>query len=243
MRNLLASMLLPPMGLLYLAAVALVLEHFARRTGRALMAICLTGLIILGLPVVSDSLLVNLERDLPVTPPADAMPGAIVVLGGDVILGGNPRVARPGDLTLQRLRAAASLHWATNLPVLVTGGTVKPDRAPVGIVMAESLQGDFHIPVKWVESKSLDTWENAAFSADILRKDGIKSIYVVTNGWHMRRALLAFSKTGLTVTAAPATTDARSGAVLTDYLPRFSAWQESYYSLHEWVGGYWYAAR
>ena len=37
----------------------------------------------------------------------------------------------------------------------------------------------------------------------MLREHGIHSVYVVTQAWHMRRAILAFQRTGITVTAAP----------------------------------------
>ena len=62
--------------------------------------------------------------------------------------------------------------------------------------MADSLRDDFQVPVSWVEDASDDTWENAAFSAEILKKRGIHSVYVVTQGWHMRRAMLAFRHAG-----------------------------------------------
>ena len=70
--------------------------------------------------------------------------------------------------------------------------------------MAQSLTDDFRTPPRWVEAKSADTWENARFSADILRAEGITSVYVVTHAWHMRRAVLAFQGTGLTVTVKAA---------------------------------------
>ena len=99
---------------------------------------------------------------------------------------------RPGSLTLDRLRTGAALHRRTDLPILVTGGTTQPRTATVGVVMAESLRDDFRAPARWTEPKSDDTWENARFSAAILKAEGITSVYVVTHAWHMRRAVLAF---------------------------------------------------
>jgi uncharacterized SAM-binding protein YcdF (DUF218 family) len=146
-------------------------------------------------------------------------------------------------LTLDRLRTAAALQRRTGLPILVAGGTTQPHTPAVGLVMEQSLRDDFQIPARWVESKSADTSENARFSADILRTEGVTSVYVVTHAWHMRRALLAFQGTGLRVTAAPTSLDDPMGLDLYDFLPRAAGWQTGYYALHEWIGYAWYTQR
>ena len=111
-------------------------------------------------------------------------------------------------------------------------------------MMADSLVHDFQVPVQWIERESRDTWENAHLSAAILREQGIKSVYVVTQAWHMRRAIVAFADTGITVTAAP--TSARSRcrhAVRDDFVPEVGGWRQSYFALHEWIGLVWYSLR
>jgi uncharacterized SAM-binding protein YcdF (DUF218 family) len=196
------------------------------------------------MPVVSYSMLLGLESGLPMTPPADHPPQAIVVLGAEVIRAHNEKLGiRPGLLTLDRLRTAAALHRRTGLPILVTGGTTQPDTPAVGLVMAQSLTDDFQTPPRWVESKSSDTWQNARFSADILRAEGITSVYVVTHSWHMRRAVVAFQGTGLTVTAFPTSLDDPLEPDLYDFLPRASGWQTGYFAVHEWIGYAWYRLR
>jgi uncharacterized SAM-binding protein YcdF (DUF218 family) len=189
-------------------------------------------------------MLLGLETGLPTTLQSDHPPQAIIILGGDVIRAHQePLGVRPGLLTLDRLRTGAALHRRTGLPILVTGGTTQPDTAPVGIVMAESLRDDFQTPARWVESKSRDTWENARFSAAILKAEGITSVYIVTHAWHMRRAVLAFQGTGLAVTAAPTPLDDPLGPDWTDFLPRVSAWQTAWFAMHEWIGYVWYMLR
>src|SRR6202042_2404125 len=103
--------------------------------------------------------------------------------------------------------AGAALHRKTGLPILVTGGIVQPDRPAVGTLMAASLSEDFQVPVAWVEDASVDTWENALLSAGILQTHHIRSVYLVTHGWHMRRAVMAFRHAGLVVTASPTSLD------------------------------------
>ncbi len=241
MKSILLSLAMPPTGFVTLAVIGLLLRGRWYRFGRVLTWAAVAGLLLTSLPMVSYSALIALETGLPTTPPADHPPQAIIVLGGEIARAGQePLGARPGPLTLDRLRTAVALQRRTGLPILVTGGTVEPDEPPVGLTMEQSLRDDFRTPARWVETKSADTWENARFSDDILRREGIDSVYVVTNAWHMKRALLAFRATGLTVTAAPTPADEFIRSDLGAWLPHASAWQRSYYALHEWIGLVWY---
>jgi len=242
MRNLILLLTLPPMGFVSLLIVALCLRGSYQRLGRRLAWVSAIGLLVLAMPAVSGTMLRALESDLPTKPPADDPPKAIVVLGGELILSANePLGARPGLLTLDRLRTAAALQRKTGLPILVTGGTTQITAAPVGAVMAHSLEQDFQTPARWTEDASADTQENAVFSARILHQAGIDSVYVVTHSWHMKRALLAFSRTGIKATAAPTDLDQPIGPTLDDFVPRTSAWQTCWFALHEWIGYLWYA--
>lgn len=239
----LVSLLVPPFGFATLALAGLVLSRSWPRLGYNMLATSLICLIALGTPLVANSMLVALEHDMPRTPLGGAQPGAIVVLGAEVRRTTDDPPIVIGSLSLERLRTAAALQRQTGLPLLVSGGAMRDGVPPVGEIMAESLIADFRVPVQWRETKSLDTWQNAAFSADILRAQGITSIYLVTHAWHMRRALQAFQRTGLTVVAAPTPVDLPVGPAVDDFIPRVSGWQTSYFALHEWIGYAWYAIR
>jgi len=202
------------------------------------------GLIVLAMPVTGELMLIPLERDLPLIPPTNAPPQAIVILGGDVLRdNSNPPQMAVGPITLERLRTGAELYRRANLPILVSGGAIRPDEAPIATVMADGLRQDFNVPVRWTEAMSQDTWDNARMAAAILQKDGIKSVYVVTQAWHMRRALMAFAPTGLTVTVAPTRMDRRPTFEVLDFVPDVVGWQSSYFALHEWIGCIFYALR
>jgi uncharacterized SAM-binding protein YcdF (DUF218 family) len=243
-KSLFLLVVMPPNGFVVLVIIGLLMGGAWRRLGRWVAWAGLIMLLVFGMPIVSDSMLLALETGLPVTPPADHPPQAIVVLGAEVIRAhGEPLGIRPGLLTLDRLRSAAALHRRTGLPILVTGGTTQPQTPAVALVMEKSLKDDFLTPPRWVEPKSADTWENAHFSADILRAQGITSIYVVTHSWHMRRAILSFEGTGLTVTAFPTSLDDPLGPDLYDFFPRASGWQAGYFAVHEWIGYAWYKLR
>jgi uncharacterized SAM-binding protein YcdF (DUF218 family) len=243
MRTEIALSLLPPFGFVILIFIGLLLALRFRRGGLGLVWISAIALVVLSLPIVSTNLLMAMEPPLPTTPPADNPPKAIIILAADAIRDRAEALHnRPGLLTIDRLRTGAALQRRTGLPILVTGGTSRPD-VSVAEVMARSLADDFRTAAKWVEPKSQDTWQNARFSADILKPEGITSVYVVTHAWHMPRALLAFKGTGLTVTAAPVSPDEPMRPDWQDFVPHLSAWTDAYYALHEWVGYVWYRSR
>jgi uncharacterized SAM-binding protein YcdF (DUF218 family) len=244
MKSLLLSLVMPPTGFVTLIIIGLLLRGRWHRIGRRLTWAAAVCLLLFSLPIVSYSALVALETDLPTTPPADHPPQAIVVLGAETIRSTQGAIRfRPGLLTLDRLRSAAALQRQTGLPILATGGVSTEQTLAVGLVMEQSLHDDFRTPARWVEWKSRDTWENARYSADILRAEGITSVYVVTHAWHMKRALLAFQDTGLIVTAAPTPLDNMGDPDFGDFMPRASVWQTGYYAMHEWIGLLWYRFR
>jgi uncharacterized SAM-binding protein YcdF (DUF218 family) len=235
--------IVPPLNCLVAACVGAVWHR--RRVGRVLLAAGLMGLVVLSLPLVSGALLGALERGLPeVAAPGDP-PQAIVILSGDeseTELDGRTSFI-VGHLTLEREVAGIRLARRTGLPILVSGGQIRPGSPSLAALMDSSLRDDFGIEPAWLEERSEDTWQNAQRSAFILRNAGISSVYVVTSAWHMRRALMAFHATGLTVTAAPTDPDRAPPVSLRNLLPHVSSWQTSYYAFHEWIGCAWYALR
>jgi uncharacterized SAM-binding protein YcdF (DUF218 family) len=238
-------LLVPPMNLACLAALGVALAGRWRRLGHTLAAIGLAGVLLLGLPVVADLLIASLEQGLPLTPPAADSPGAIVILGGDEARGsgGAAENVDLGGLSLERVRAGATLYRRTGLPVLVSGGILRQGSPPIATLMARSLTDDFAVPVRWQETESATTWENAGRSVAILRQAGIHSVWLVTQAWHERRALLAFHRFGLVATAFPTRLAPLPGIAADDFVPAVSALGRSYYALHEWIGCAWYALR
>ncbi len=243
-------LILPPVNLALVALVALVLRR------RAVALVALLAVLVLALPVVADQLIWRLEQGLPEVLADRSVPQAIVILSAETerlaaAPGGLLPVATDvGPLTLERLRAGMLLARRTGLPVLTSGGvinrTVGPDgfqEPPVAAVMARVLADDWQVPVRWQETASADTWQNAANSAVLLRAAGISKVYVVTHAWHERRALVAFAAAGIEAVAAPVRWDLRPDPGVGDFVPRATAWLRSYYAVHEWVGWAWYRWR
>ena len=239
LRAVLTVILLPPVNLAVIALVALLLAG-KTRVGRIVAVLSCVGLVALSLPVTGLTLLASLDSG---PSRSSTPPTAIVILGGDVKKVNEANGVVIGPWSLERVRAGAALHRSTGLPLLVTGGVVDWTATPIGTLMASSLINDFGVPVRWTESTSFDTWENAEQSAPLLAQDGVRSVFIVTHAWHMRRALLAFRRVGLEATPAPVYPDRWPDVAPSEFVPRVSAWTQSYLGLHEWLGLLYYTVR
>lgn len=233
-----SALALPPASLALAALLALLL--FRGRAGRVVALLALAALVLLSLPVVSMALLASL--DVPPAAPVEP-PQAIVVLGADVVRLPGPPGAALGSLSLERVRAGAALQRQTGLPVLVSGGVVDDLPLTVGALMAGSMVEDFNVPVRWTEAASPTTWENAEYSASVLKAAGVSRVFLVTHAWHMRRSLLAFGRAGIDAVPAPVRPDPWPKLRPGEFLPRTSAWLNSFFAMHEWIGLAYYAAR
>lgn len=239
-KNLLGTLLLPPANALLLLALAGVFRKRRWSFGLAVFA----GLLMLVqcLPIVSGALMATLEDRAGevLSDPQDAQ--AIVILGSGLSIaaeeyGGDTANER----SLVRLRYGATLARRYQLPVLVSGGMPHTAQGSEADVIADILEQEFGVPVRWRETRSRDTADNARLSAQILHAAGISRIVLVTQAFHMPRARRLFESAGLDVIPAP--TDFRSrtryALMLFDYLPQASALHNSYYALHEWLGLAW----
>jgi len=242
--GLMKIMLLPPGCLLALAVVGLLTLRRWPWVGRSLLAASLVLLYLLSTPFCGGLLRHSLEEYSALTAAdLDADVEAIVVLSADDYAPA-PEYRRDdtvGLITLERIRYGAWLHRATGgLPLLTTGGKLHPRGTPVGESMATALREEFGVPVRWIEDASRNTHENAKFSAEILRGEGVERIYLVTSASHMRRSVAAFEATGLEVIAAPTNLPSPIGPTVGDFMPRAKALYESSKALYEWFGLVWY---
>jgi len=227
------SVVLPPTGPLVIAALGLAI--LARRwlAGRVL---AWTGvLLLLGLstPAVSFLLLSLLNRwpILDMERARDAQ--AIVILGGGIRrhaaeYGGDTL----GHLTLERVRYGAYIARATKLPVLVTGGSVLGGE-PEAKLMRVALEREFSVPVRWAETESRNTHENAVRSAQVLTAAHIDRVVLVAHSFDMPRANAEFAAQGIEVIPAPTGIPNYVVDTPLDLLPSMSALQGSYFALYE----------
>lgn len=198
--------LLPPLALGWVLLLVWLLMRRRPRTARWLLGMVLVFGYLAATPWVSNLLMHRFVIDH--VPPATTVPQAIVLLGGGRGLAfdaqGRVTGAFPAGGTMERLFTGARLQRQTRLPVLVTGGKNDGYDPAEGEVMRDVLVHDFNVPVRWVEAASRNTVENASFSAPLLRAAGVKTIFLVTNDFHIRRARALFEAQGFAVVPVPA---------------------------------------
>lgn len=233
----LKSLALPPVinALLILAGLAL---GARRLIGGLFIILGLASLLLLATPWASHALRQGLEP----TP----LPGPAALRGSQaiVILGGGRDYSAPefgwGDAptnaTWRRLAYGAHLHRGSGLPILVSGGRVHDEHSAEASLMGAALREVFGVPVRWMEGQSRNTAENARFSAEMLGTANIERIALVSQAWHLPRAITEFERAGLTVIPAPTEFASEPPAGLQGWLPRAYHLNQSTRALHEWLG-------
>ncbi|WP_429204869.1 YdcF family protein [Massilia sp. UYP11] len=240
------NLILPPASLLLLTALGLLLRRRWRRAGGIVAGFSLALLVLLSSSAGAGFLVRPLEAmATPLREPEKAGAQAIVVLAAGRLRAAPEYDGRdiPDHVALARLRYAAHLHRRTGLPILVSGGAPRAGSTSLADAMASALREDFGVPVRWVEGRSRNTAENAAFSAALLRLDKVERVLLVTDAMHMERARTVFQRAGLRVTDAPTMFfgDQARGALA--WVPSAEGMRRSWYATYELIGNAWYWLR
>ena len=232
-RKILGTLVLPPIGPLILAFAGLLLLGRWPKLGRSLAWLGFTTLLLLSTPLVSDILSKAIDDSRPLDFAAARTARAIVIPGDGVrrnaLEYGGDTV---GQFTLERVRYGAWIARRTGLPVLVSGGVVFGGTAEA-LVMRQTLVDEFGIAVKWMETQSRNTHENALRSAEILRAHAIRRIILVGHGIDMRRLRAEFEAAGLEVVPAPTLISDPRFDEPRDLIPSARSLSRSYYALYE----------
>lgn len=241
------TLILPPGLIIAMIITGVLLRLRFYRTGKSFIYAGFTLLILLSLPLVSNTL-IGATQNYPALTEENIQSlnvKAIVILGGG-------RYANAPEYgqdtvsiwTLERCRYGAYLQRKTKLPILVTGGSVFEKRISEGELMKQVLEDSFISVVHWVEGESRTTYENSTYSFKMLNDDNIKDIVLVTHAFHMTRSVEAFEKAGFNVTPAPmGFFTGSTRPVYFQLLPSMGALRNSTIALHEWVGRLWYNLR
>lgn len=240
--NFLSAFLLPPLNFLILGVAGLALMKSRPRIALGMLASTLALLWIFSMPVFGNFLARQLEEGQLLAPEAKPAAQAIVVLGGGISYFSpefGESTVRQG--ALERMRYAAWLHRRTRLPLLVTGGDPEGFGIAESAVMKKVLERDFSVPVRWQEAASDNTMQNAVFTRKILAENGVRSILLVTHGWHMPRAARLFRQAGLHVIPAGTGFHPVKRLTVLDFLPSVKGLENSRIFFHEVIGMLWAA--
>jgi uncharacterized SAM-binding protein YcdF (DUF218 family) len=235
----------PLFPLIVLGMIVATIQQWRRSKAgpRYWLAMGAIGLFLISWPPTSWLASASLEGRYHPEPFPKGDADAIVVLAGAVDI---RRAERPRAVvkygTYLRCEHAAHLYkdWRPR-PVLVCGGAI-PEYS---IAMRQVLE-DQGVPAAaiWTEQRSRDTYENGLYAAQILRAKGIQSVALVTEAYHMYRAVRVFRKQGLIVVPAPCGfRHTRWSLGLRQLLPSPNAVGETEDALHEWGGLALYWAR
>ncbi|MCP5368186.1 MAG: YdcF family protein [Hyphomicrobiales bacterium] len=118
---------------------------------------------------------------------------AIVVLGAAVLADG-----RPSQALARRVRGGAAHFHAGAAPWLVLSGGAVGHATPEAVVMADLARG-LGVPAAALvlEDRSRNTYENALNTRAIAAARGWRRLLVVTDSFHLPRALYIFRKIGM----------------------------------------------
>ena len=241
LKKLLTALLLPPFNVLILWLLSLFFSLIKCKAAERLCAFFgILILYIVSIPYTAQTLKDSLVTEDRLTLADYKQAQAIVLLGGGVRDSKELYAPLASSATqLERLRYAAYLQKETQLPLLISG--ISPTGASEAKVSAQELQAFFNVPTKWLEEKSLTTKENALYTRQLLEKEGITKIILVTNEWHMQRAKLLFQQQGFEVLPASVgegVTPENYRLNMMHFIPQAGAMAKNMQLLKEWIG-YW----
>jgi len=233
-----------------LLCLVLGLWCMVRNRRRAAIGLQVAGLALLIVPATgffAEALMAPLEstyqpRVVDLYEPADL----IVVLGGTQAPLRAPRVEAE-EVNGARLQMAVRLYRAGKArKIVVSGGPyrIQGERFRAEAEDMRDVLVGLGVPFSAIlmEPNSRNTFENAAFTAKLLKERGESKVLLVTSALHMPRAMALFQKQGVEAAAAPCSflSGARHGplsglkpeaihtlhseAAIKEYIGRFAYW-------------------
>jgi len=245
-RTALKAFVLPPGVFVWLLLLSVM--TWRHLLGRFLAVASAAAIYLLSTPFVAAWMAAGLEIHAPLGPTtlqAGSVDALVVLMAGrDTDAPEYGRKDSVSRYSRDRLSYAAHLHRKTGLPIILSGGLAEDGRPALAILGDEVLQSSFGIRAAAVETQSRNTWENARNLLPILAAHDIHKIALITHAWHMRRALVSFSDSGLDILPAPTyfihETNDDGVTLISDWLPSVNSLHDSTNVLHEYLGLLWY---
>lgn len=203
----LLPLLVYPLGLACFALIIAIASKYRHGLQRGLMIFVVILLWLSSNRWVSYALARTLEwKNLPPegTPQAEVM----VVLGGGTESYDYPRPMTEVNGAGDRVLYAAQLYKDGAAPrIILSGGNLgfSTNQSATPAQEMQDLLSLTGVPaeVVWLQTESQNTYEDALYSSNILRENGIEEIVLVTSAMHMPRAKALFEEQGISVIPAP----------------------------------------
>ncbi|WP_426703211.1 YdcF family protein [Rhodanobacter sp. Col0626] len=232
---------------LILLAIVLALLRW-RRCSRALLALAVVLLLAVGCGPLPIWLLTQLQSGYATEAPiAWGQRNAIVLLGAGTVRATDTGPVEASLFAYGRINKAAALYRECRQTghacrIEVSGGDARGLGQSEAAVYAGNLQRLGVDPADLLlESRSMNTWQNAQFSGPLLKAWGADRVLLVSSGFHLRRGMLYFAHFGI-----------RATPVRADYVDGIRSWEPLSYNftmadlaLHEYTGVaryHWYNA-
>jgi uncharacterized SAM-binding protein YcdF (DUF218 family) len=230
-------MILNVLLILVLLAITLAFLKW-RRCSRGLLVLVVITWLAIGCGPVPIALLAQLQSGAAADAPiAWGQRNAIVLLGAGTVRTGDGRVeanlAAYGRISKTAMLYRACRQAGRLCKVEVSGGDARGFGESEAAVYADDLQRlGVDAADLLLESRSMNTWQNAQFSRPLLDAWGADRVLLVSSSFHLRRGMLYFTHFGIRAVPVPA-----------DYVDGLRSWLPLSYNftmtdmaLHEYAG-------
>lgn len=202
----LTALAMPPASLLILMLLGAWLIKRRPKLARRVVALSVISLWVLSTNAFSVWLHNQVIPEYPLVTASDLKVKsvqAVVVLGGGVVTGLPGGDQQLSKTSLERVRLGAQLARQSGLPLVFSGGSgwgAKDKIVSEADVAQIVLRDAFGLELTLKEYRSRDTQENAVNTWNLLSRDKITRIALVTSSTHMPRASAEFKRAGFVVT-------------------------------------------
>lgn len=208
------------------------------RWSLAFLAVGVSGYLLVGSGVLPRWLIGQLQGPYALRPAQAWAPRNVVVLLTGEQVRVPPGILEPGLGSYGRIAQAAMMYHDCQAAkvlckVLVSGGDPDGYGTSLAVVYGSVLQ---HLGVSaqdlLLEPRSANTWQNAKFTQPMLHAVSPARVWLVTSGFHMRRALAYFARFGI----VPIPVRADYIRIVPQWTPSATNFAVMDLGLHEYVG-------
>ena len=189
------------------------------------------------MPMLAYKLIIKVESDIDFNNIPNTNSQVIVVLGAGIKYDNDSFILTKSSVS--RLKYAVFLHKKNKLPLMLSGGRTNKANFSEAEIMQKYLS-NINIQAKWLENNSHNTREQAKYVWQILQPLAIKNIILVTDNYHMKRAMNSFLKIGFDTVIPANVYSVKKITGIQSFIPTAEAMINVRLVLHEYLGIIWY---